>query len=90
MAKNCREERQESVVKKETKNSFFSLSFYLFIIFSFFQKKKGKIIMLYKRKKIMKKTRKIPNRPYIGVIETTMMFQSAQDYKEQLISVSSI
>lgn len=45
--------------------------------------------MLYTKKKKSKLTlRKLAKQPYIGVIETTMLYRSADDPKERLISVS--
>lgn len=50
--------------------------------------------MLYsttnKKKKHLEYLRQQVNQPYIGVIETTMMYQSLEKPKEHLISVSCI
>jgi hypothetical protein len=48
--------------------------------------------MLYrskKKKQYMLSLRKHVNQPYIGVIETTMMYHSTEIPKEHLISVST-
>ncbi|KAL7315638.1 hypothetical protein PS15m_004831 [Mucor circinelloides] len=47
--------------------------------------------MLYTKKKKSKSTlRKLAKQPYIGVIETTMLYRSADDPKERLISVFTL
>lgn len=46
--------------------------------------------MLYKKKKNKLNLRKLANQPYIGVIETTMMYHSMDDPHDRLISVSQI
>lgn len=49
--------------------------------------------MLYntkKKKQHMLSLREHVNQPYIGVIETTMMYHSLESPKEHLISVSMI
>jgi hypothetical protein len=46
--------------------------------------------MLYKKRKNKLASRKLVNQPYIGVIETTMMYHSMDDPQDRLISVSQI